>query len=285
MIQAPAMNHFHFLYTNANNPASNQGTAVTSGTSGSEGTWTQIASAANIANEIWYFAINVNSGAVSGSGRSTILDIGVDPAGGTSYSAIISDLPCCNLTTFGNCSGDWFHFPFFIPAGSTVAARTQCAHASGQVQRVAAWFYGKPSHPELAWRGFVSETIGTIASSAGTSFTPGNSSAEGSWTLLGTTTRQLSWWQMAIQCTNDTMNGLQYHFDLSYGDGTTQLMMIENLGMSTNTSEIRASSGPTHQLLSTCYTEVPAGASIYIRGTCSGTADTGWNAMAVGVGG
>lgn len=41
----------------------------------------------------------------------------------------------------------------------------------------------------------------------------------------------------------------------------------------------------SNPLMTEGYCEVPAGATLYIRGSCSGSTVTGWNAVAVGIGG
>lgn len=72
------------------------------------------------------------------------------------------------------------------------------------------------------------------------------------------------------------------HFDLAYGDGSNKHMIIQNLTMIT--------AGPEDQRMirtpSQCFADLPAGAELWVRGSCgTGTADTGWNAVAVGIGG
>lgn len=284
MLAQIGINRFSFSYTNANAASATPGTSVVPGASNVEGSWTQVASGANIAQDIYLVSILVGGGAVAATQKNHLLDIGVDPAGGSSYTAIISDIVCGESEGFsgGNTGGLAFHFPISIKAGSTVAVRIQGSNATAGTVRVVATFYGQPSHPELFRVGQYAETVGTITNSLGVSLTPGNTGAEGTWVSLGTTARACWWWQLGVQCDNTVMNNFAYTFDLAVGDGTNMLMIIENLRIATSTAE---SISAFPNILITCFAQVPAGATIYVRGSCQGTTDTGWNATAIGVGG
>lgn len=273
-------NRFTWKYSNFDAPSTTPGTSVTPGATNAEGSWTQIASAANIANEVCGILLWINGGNTTATQKDHLLDIGVDPAGGTSYTAKISNIVCGQSAAALN-GGIWFYFPLNIMAGSTVAARIQGSSGTAGTVRVGATFYGRPTRPEFGRCGQYSETVGTISGSGGVSFTPGNSAAEGSWVSLGTTTRACWFWQIAAQISNSTTTSLVYHIDLAYGDGSNKHMIIENRPMLLpGTAE--QTSMPL-DLQGAC--EVPAGATLYVRGACSGTAVTGFNAVAIGIGG
>lgn len=256
------------------------GTSVTPGASNVEGSWTQIASSANIAEDVWGIYLLVAGGASTGAAKNHLLDIGTDPAGGTSYTARISNIVCGQSGTMVQ-GAQTFYFPYHIKAGSTVAVRIQGSNSTAGTVRVGAIFYGRPSNPQLVAKGQWSETIGAITNSNGVSFTPGNSNAEGSWVSLGTTTRNLWWWQVGVQCDNATTTSAVYYVDLAWGDATNKTMIIENHplilpGTAEATANVPSFEG---------FADVPAGGTIYIRGTCSTTAVTGWNGVAIGIGG
>lgn len=61
------------------------------------------------------------------SNVSMLVDIGIDPSGGTTFQVIAQQLLWAshNLRT-----NDWFHVPVAIPAGSRVSARHQCSTGS-----------------------------------------------------------------------------------------------------------------------------------------------------------
>lgn len=263
------------------NPSATPGTSVTPGASNAEGAWTQIASAANITFGVWGIWLAVTNGNSTGVDKSHLLDIGIDEAGGTNYTSILSNLVCGQSQAGSTGCNEWY-FPLNIPAGSTVAARVQGVASTAGTVRVFAMFFGKPNYPELTPRGEVSETIGTITGSQGVGFTPGNA-ADGAWQSLGTTTRDLWWWQLGVQCSNGTITAQYTWVDLAYGDGTNMTYIVKTFPIGWyGTAEIAAQPFNHHMLQGYCY--VPAGSTIYVRGRCSTTPATGYNAVAIGVG-
>jgi len=279
---AVGVNKFSFKYSNIGaTPSLTPGTAVTPGASNAEGSWTEVASAANISQDIYGFLLWVSGGATSTQQKDHLLDIGVDPAGGTSYTAIISNIICGESPAITNAGvlGRFYYFPHRIKSGSSVAVRIQGNNATAGTVQVVMEFYGQPSHPELVRAGQYAETIGTITNSGGVTFTPGDTGTEGAWTSLGTTTRALWWWQLCVQVSSGTISGRTYYLDLAYGDASNKVVIIENLPLAAGGSETIA-----HPLAINAFCEVPAGAEIFIRGTCDSTAQN-LNAVAVGIGG
>jgi len=281
MLNATIGPEFGFRYTNFSTPTAPPfGATVVPGTSNAEGNWTQIASAANIAVTVFGLELGVNTGSGSGVARNMLLDVGIDPAGGTSYTAIISNLVCGASGNTGG-GGRIFYFPIYIPAGASVAVRVQNSHTVAGALGVIAKFYGSPQRPELARAGSFSETIGTIINSNGVAFVPGTSAAEGSWTLLGTTSKELWWWQVGVQVDDATMTGQSLLVDLAYGDASNKVIIIDNFLQS-----LTATEAINHVCALNAYKRVPGGSNIYVRGSIdSATADSNYNAVAVGIGG
>lgn len=271
------MNAWSWNFTNAGSGSTTPGTSVTPGASNAEGTFTSIATGANIANNVYWMRLWLTGGATAASAKEHLLDIGYDPAGGTSYSAVISNL-VCGAAAATAAGGRWWEFPLFIPAGSQVAVRIQGSAATAGTVRVAAWFYGRPTHPEMERAGVYSETIGTITNSSGVTFTPGNA-ADGSWASLGTTTKELWYWQLGASVNNGTMSAHGTNVDLAFGDGTNQEMIIEDYNMQMTTGEAITSNLIRGEKV------VPAGSTIYVRGNNSAAPVSGYNAVAVGIGG
>jgi hypothetical protein len=285
MLMVPQSSRYSFTYNNwGTNPSSTPGTSVTPGASNAEGAWTQIASSANIANDISAFSIYVYGGGTSAAQKDHLLDIGVDPAGGTTYSAIISNIVCGASAAIN--SLDYPHaflFPLGIRAGSSVAARVQGNNATAGTVRIVAEFFGNPSRPEADPVGSYSETIGTITNSQGVTFTPGNA-ADGTWTSLGTTVKPLWWWQIGYQVSNATITNEQTYIELAFGDGTNKhrISRLMHIG---GTSEQCAAALNGNLNFYSAYCPVPAGNELFIRGRCANAPDTGYNAVAVGIGG
>jgi hypothetical protein len=177
--------------------------------------------------------------------------------------------------------GQRFFFPYYLKAGTAIAARAQCSQAS-ITMRVAIRVIGQPSNPAAVPVGQFSETIGTITNSQGVSFTPGTS-ADGSWTSLGTTAKAMWWWQIAYSIANGTITAEQTHIELAHGDGSNKHIIVK-LTHAGTTAEVCADlMGGNHSL--SCFRPVPAGATLYVRGRCNGAPDTGYNAVAIGIGG
>ena len=267
------------------NPSATLGTSVTPGATNAEGSWTQIASSANIANDVVGFYIQVTGGATSAAAKNHLLDVGVDPAGGTSYTAVISNLQVGASPAMTAAGLVCHYFPLGIKAGSSVAVRVQGSNGTAGTVRVVARFYGKVSRPELMPVGRYSQTFGTITDSNGQSFTPGNA-ADGSWVDLGavTTDKPLWWWQLGFSIDNGTITAEYTYIDLAWGDASNK-RIISRMVHGGTTSEVAAFITANHMTPEECYWPVPAGANIYIRGRCNNAPDTGYHATVVGIGG
>jgi len=267
---------FNWWYSLQTVPSATPGVLVTPG-SGSKGSYVQLASGANLAQDCYGIRLWVNAGSTSATIRDLLLDIGLDQAGGTSYAQTggINDIFAPQSSAAIN-AGRWFYFPLFIKAGTSVGVRGQ-ANSTATV-RVAAWFFGQPTHPENIAVGQYSETIG-VSGNGGTPITCGDSAAWGSWTSIGTTTRPCWYWQLGFGNNVGTTAAQVYFAELGYGDGTNMVTIIPCMPMS-NYSNIEQSSNP----LLMGYWKVPAGGTLYVRGSATGTAETA-EAVAIGIGG
>lgn len=285
MLHVPGLSAYNFQYDNwGSNPGTNPGTSVTPGASNGEGSWTQIASSGNIAQDCYWLFLYINGGNTSGSAKNHLIDIGVDPAGGSSYTAVISNLVCgCSTGPNSGQGNREFTFPLFIKAGSSVAVRIQGSASTAGTVRVAATFYGHPTKPEAVPVGTFSQTFGSITNSNGASFTPGNA-GDGSWVDLGSVTQPLWWFQMGYQIDNATITGEYTYIDVAWGDASNKHLMFRVMHCG-NTGETCGLAGQTQLAYPAAYNPVPAGSNIYIRGRCNNSPDSGYNATVVGIGG
>jgi hypothetical protein len=263
-------------------PSANIGTSVTCGTSSAEGLWTPIAAASDVSSNIEGFEVIVTTASNTGD-RQILLDIGVDPAGGSSYTAIISNIVCGNPGTFATGMVHKYLFPMFIAAGSSIAARATNGSVTAITIIVAARFFAGNTSPETFPRGQFSETIGTITNSNGASFTPGNA-VWGTWTLLGTTTLPLWWWQLAYSVSNGTITGEYTYIQLGTGGAAIKQIIGKHMHLG-NTAETVGEQLGSNLIFFNSYCPVPSGTDIYIRGRCNNAPDTGYNAVAIGIGG
>lgn len=280
----PALSAFYFTYDNwGANPSANIGTSVIPGASNVEGSWTQIASSANIAQDCYWIELRVFLGATSAQAKNHLLDIGVDPAGGSSYTAIISNLQVGASASISQAGIREFVFPFFIKASSSVAVRIQGSNGTAGTVRVAAKFFGQPSNPAVCPVGAISQTFGTITNSNGQSFTPGNV-ADGSWADLGSLSQPLWWWQMGHGIDNSVLTVEYTYIEVAYGDGSNKDTIFKVMHAGTNGETIGLGM-QSHLLACAAYKPVPAGANIYIRGRCDSAPDASYHATVIGIGG
>jgi len=260
------------------------GVSVTPGASNVKGAWTQMFSAATVANDVHGFYLYVGSASTSAASKPMIFDIGIDPAGGTSYTAIITDFIVGGPSGTTSQGIRQHFFPMFIKAGSSVAVRSQTANATAGTMRVAMRLYGNLSQPEAFRVGTFSEKIGAVASSLGVSFTPGSTGVWGTRVSLGSTVNDLWWWQLGYQIDNATVNAEVTDIELSVGDGTT-FQVISTHRLITTTSEVANGTHHPHLHPLESYMPLAAGSTLYVRGMCSAAPTTGYNCNVIGVGG
>ncbi len=249
-------------------PAAAYGDTVTPGNN-TKGSWVQIFSAAEIANEVWAVLINVNSIAVSAAAKDALVDIGIGGAG-----AEVTWLPnllcsCASPYNVGS-GGVWYYFPIGLASGTRISARGQVNNATVGTIRVVMWVFGRPRNPETTRRGWKVEAIGVdTANSRGTVITPGTTS-DGAWTLLGATTRRAWWWQQGFGTNDSTMTAAALHLDLSAGTAGGQKMLIEDQVICVTTAE-QINNAP---FTAGCTGGVASGTNIYGRAQSSAAADT-----------
>jgi hypothetical protein len=214
---ATVSNEFQLRISNVadgTRPASSFGTSITPGNN-SYGSYTQLLSAtSDDAYEVW---VCVSGVGVSAAAHSSMVTIGVDTAGGTTYTDLIPDLVCGPAGAFAGTAGEggvWFRFPLFIPAGSTVAAKGSRSNGTSAFQ-VLVVLHCQPTHPELLRCGtFVRAFGASVSTSQGTSITAGTTS-EGSYTSLGTISDSELWyWEVGFGSDSSTIGLNRYHVDL-----------------------------------------------------------------------
>jgi hypothetical protein len=264
-------------------PATTQGASVVPVTTDAYGTYVQLFSALTYSSR--GIAICINSNAAAAAVRNSAIRIGIDEAGGTSYVEWIGGLLGGSAAPYNiGGAGMWYYFPFYIPAGASVGVSARGTVATAF--RVGAWLQQLPANAAMSRRGAFVETFGVTlgaATATGTTVTSGTT-AEGAWTLLGTTTKRCWWWQVMVQLgTGDTNVGANaLHVDLGVGNGTVAGtdVIIQDYPVMTNAAEQFSAGLNT----SGCEYDVPAGSSIYARLQNSGTNDI-YQVAAYGLGG
>ena len=82
---------------------------------------------------------------------------------------------------------------------------------------------------------------------------------------------------------NGTITAEYTYIDLAFGDATNKhVIMRQHHGGVTN--ETVADAAANNLNMFNCFCPVPAGSTMYVRGRCINAPDTGYNAVAVGIG-
>jgi hypothetical protein len=280
-------NEFHWrLSSFTGQPASAVGTSITPGNN-TKGSYTEVISDTVVVNDVYGIRINFNSNSVSTVARDTIVDIGTDPAGGTSYGVVIPDLlaSCAQIylpAATGAAGGIWYYFPLFIPAGSAIAARASVNNAT--VGTLSCWIqlFGRPTRPDLVKVGSRVTAYGIVAaSSRGTTITPGTVS-EGAYVSLGTPSVDNWWWQVGMGVNDGSMSDNVNHLDLAYGDATNKHLILEDVPWMSDGGE-----GTQSYMYEgdECCRHIPASQELWGRAQCSATPDSAISMAAYGLGG
>lgn len=260
-------------------PTATIGTAVTPAQN-TYGSYATLLSGASVTDDAWRFRLCVHTVGISANSRPGVIALGVDPAGGTSFTKVV-DLLVGPASPYGaDQNGYWFEFPFFIKAGSSIGVAASVGSANLTAIRAFIELKCRPTHPELIRAGSYIDSFGvTLASSTGTAITPGTSS-KGAWTQMGSNLTKAYWfWDFGYAVANATMTTQTLHIDLGVGDGTNMKTIISNAPLITTASE-GAGRKPCGE-----YGWGASGDGVYLRVQSGSTPDTGQSAAAYAVGG
>jgi hypothetical protein len=263
-------------------PGLGPGVTVTPGNN-TYGSYVSVLSA--VASDVWGLWILITNGFVSAAARDMIVTIGLDAAGGTSFTDFIVDLlaPCPGQygTSAAVPGGIAYWFPLFIKAGTSIGAKASVNNATVGTVAVGAKCMIKPSRPDLIRVGHYVRTYGsTPASSSGTAVTPGTAS-EGAWTQLGTVAAgDRPWfWQVGLGINNAAMNSGAWHIDLGIGDASNKRTpIVDQFSSSASTECISAN-------YAGAFAKAVPGDLVYGRAQQSSTLMTGFSMAAYAVGG
>lgn len=242
------------------------GASVTEGTT-DYGSWVNVIPA--LASDACGIEIHVTDNAAAGA--NTVLRLGVDYAGGSSYTAIMSGVLVGGALLN---QPRTLYLPLRIPAGASVAVAAYGALGSTMGVQVR---YGRaPVGPARFGAGV--ESVG-VSGYSGTAVTYGTAS-DGAWTSLGTTTYDTWYWGLSAQIdASDTSHtGTTHTIDLAFGDASNKTVILYDWAFNTNTSE---TSYVAPFLGAERY--VPAGTTIYARAQSSNTTNDPLRVSAHGV--
>lgn len=246
---------------------SDAGNTVTSA-NGAKGAWAAIGPV--LAEDCYGLEIMVRRVTpIVNQDNNWMCDIGVDPAGGTSYNVRISNLIFEGLEDEGSVGDPFdlgFFFPLFIKVGASIAARAQVKGATGSTFALAWRAYQKPSRPELWKTGSFVDSVGVNTTAcSGTTLTQGtpDSTTYGAWTSLGTAPRDAWWIQPSAATPAGAVDNRSAVIEYGVGNqpspGNIQVLMGFNL-TTTGDSHTYYPANPF-----SCFIHCPAGTPIYAR--------------------
>ena len=288
-LYVPHGHDFQWEYSNvsATRPnAAGWGTAHTpSTTADTFSTYATLVSSANITQDVYGVMLCFNNGATSNGLRNTLVNIGVDTAGGTAFTTRIPDLIAGSASPLaGSGMGIWYYFPLYIPAGSSIGI--QAGSTLVTAFNTAIWLYGLPRRPEAIRTGSYVTAFGATRGTSwrGTNITLGTT-AEGTLVQLGATTTQSHWWWQigfALADASQTLQAITCDAYAGASAGALNKPILTDQLWVANAAE-QISNVPWFQ---TAYNNVGVGENIYGRGQTSiATSDTGPNMIVYGLGG
>lgn len=239
-------------------------TITASATPHAKGAWTSLIDP--VPFDVHLLHLAYWNSATAATRTDQMLDIGYGPAGGGSEQVLLPEI-LTGWAPNGDRYGRSMVLPLFIPAGGRLSARLQALIASDTLAVFVGIAGGGDGIPGPLFRG--ADAFGTVvASSIGTSHTPGNTGAESAWANLGSATaNDYIGCMMMVQGTMATtvMTTIGYHWELGYSSGAAPLGEWAYGG---NTNEIL--NGPWPVLPS--FKPIPSGTQLQVRAEASGTA-------------
>lgn len=246
-------------------PSATPGTAFTAGGGAADGAEVTCLSA--LAHDVHFLRLRINGMFGTGNDVNAVGDLLVDPAGGTTYAALINDI-CCGFTNSNTIGVPLtYEFPIYIAAGTSVGWRAKSQHTVDVTTgNIVVEAFGEPSNPAMWWCGQGVDTLGA-SGARGTAITAANSGAAGTWTNVGTTTaHHFKSVQLGVNGSDNSSLSVSYHFEV--GHGSAKLPGSGTSWASYTTTELGYHHTPPPVGCS-----IPVGTQMQARGTCSGVAE------------
>lgn len=256
-------------------PAAAMGTTVTPTQNNITGsTWSTIIASGSVTSDVYMLDVNINSINISAAARDALVEIGFDPAGGTTFTHLAYFVAGPASSYVGNTGpGCRVRLLCYIPSGSTIGLRGSVNSATLTAFRCFMTAYGSPSPSHMFRPARRLQDIGiTTATSAGTAVTSGTTS-DGTWTSLGTLDFNTFAWEFGIGVNDAALNSNTTDVDIGVGDsgGTNIRTVIRNAPIvMVNTETIWKASSLT-------YARAKAGETVW------GRLQTGPNAASTGL--
>lgn len=259
-------------------PAAATGAAVTPAQN-AYGTYVSLIAGASLTYDAYEIEICVNNVGISTVARDCVVSLGIDAAGGTSFTSVV-DLVCgpAAPANVGG-GGTFYRFPYFIKAGTSIGVAAAVNSANLTAINAYCRVKCQPSRPDSLLVGTFIDSFGVaLASSSGTAVTEGGVS-EGAYVQLGSAlTRPCWYWEFGYGTNNAAMAGNAIDVDIAVGSVGAQNIVIPNARVTTLSAEQLSKS------YAGVYCTAAIGDLVYGRSQSSGS-NTGASIAAYGVGG
>jgi hypothetical protein len=230
------------IYTPADGtaPGAGQGASVTPAQN-AYGSYTTLIAGSALLEDCCELTLVVNNVGISGTARDCVVSIGLDPAGGTSFTAMPgADLLVGPANLYAGGPGVVFKLQLWIRASTSIGLAAAVNSATLTAIRAAARVRCRPSNPNAIYVGSYIDSFGVTISptTQGTAVTSGTSS-DGAFVQLGSAlTRPVHMWEFGMGINNAAINSNTIEVDIAVGSSTTvNKIVIPNAPVISLTSE------------------------------------------------
>jgi hypothetical protein len=263
----------------ASRPAINSGPVVTPGNN-TLGSYVSLIAGASVTHDVYEIEICTHANNTIATARDALLTVGLDPAGGSSFTPFIEHLAVPMASPYtgvnGSGSGIWYRFPVFIKAGTSIGVAASVNNATVGTMRCFVILRCKPSG--AVWAGSAVQTIGAapLTSSGTTAITPGTVS-EGAWAEIGTLDRPIRFIDFGLGINNGTTSTSGVVVDVALGDATDKRIIIYNALLMVSGNELMG------RFIEGRPCRGAPGDKVYMRAQSSAAADAGMTGIIYGV--
>ena len=264
LIKPPSWGHCTSNYVGT--APSTLGTNLTAAANDADGT--AVSALTAVGHDVEFLAIMAHGFNTTGANSSTLLDVLVDPAGGSSWTPIVNDLLVGQSLSASQTVpiAVYYYFPIWLKSGNSIGFRARTAHtADVTTGRVVVHAFGGNANPGSWWCGQTVETIGVDDTiSQGTNHTAGVSSAFSTWTNFGTAiSKPCGAIQFGVHGTNTDTTQAGNNYCWEFGVASTRIG--PPIYRSTNTTE-SGFSLPTGPI----FVSLPASTQLMVRAAAFG---------------
>lgn len=271
-------NEFALVIASATSTAG--GVTVTPGNN-TYGSYAQVIAGSSVTDDAYGIWINVNANAVSGAARNSIAKLGLDQAGGTSYTDTILDLGCACAGDINAAGGGIsYYFPLLIKSGTSVGIAVSVNNATVGTCKSYCRLFCKPVGIPPRAGSFVRTFGSSPSTSAGTAVTPNGSGSKSAYVQLGSAVADTLWaWCLGVGCNNSSMTNTAAGWDLAIGTSSQKQIVINDQLVMPGATETLSYISPAMPGLAV------SGDLVYVRAGSNAPSATGLSAIAYGVGG